>query len=73
MTCCKDCESRYPGCHDHCGIYKNEKAEHERRKELARKNESYHQYVLENRFRCMYEDALRKKKQTGYDMFKGRK
>lgn len=24
--CCKDCQDRYPACHDHCSNYKNEKA-----------------------------------------------
>ncbi len=36
-TVCKDCEERYPACHDHCEKYKNAKTEYENIKRLVRK------------------------------------
>lgn len=40
IKCCENCVApkRYPGCHDVCKEYKNEKAEHEVKK-AKRKNE----------------------------------
>lgn len=35
---CKDCNKRHPGCHSTCEDYKNYRKEHEREKEIRRKN-----------------------------------
>jgi len=34
---CKDCEDRYPGCHDHCEQFKQSKREYEAEKEIVYK------------------------------------
>ena len=38
IKCCKDCvpPARYPGCHDKCNKYLEEKAEYEKQKEYAK-------------------------------------
>ena len=38
IKCCKDCvpPTRYPGCHDKCSKYLEEKAEYEKQKEYAK-------------------------------------
>lgn len=37
ITCCKDCEKRYPGCHDYCEDYLDEKEQDEKLKAKIRK------------------------------------
>jgi len=37
ITCCHNCTSRKPACHDTCERYKEEKADFEERKEFVRK------------------------------------
>lgn len=34
---CKDCEERYPACHDHCEKYLTAKSEFEKSREIVRK------------------------------------
>jgi len=34
--CCKGCEKRYPGCHDHCDKYQAAKKDWESFKELRK-------------------------------------
>lgn len=37
ITCCKDCKKRFPGCHDYCETYLEEKEEHEQVRMKARR------------------------------------
>ncbi len=43
IKCCKDCvpPARYPGCHDRCSKYLEEKAKWEEEKKLMRKERDY--------------------------------
>jgi hypothetical protein len=38
ITCCKDCDKRYPGCHDYCETYLDEKEKHDKLREKIRKD-----------------------------------
>ena len=39
---CKGCEDRYPGCHDHCYKYIEEKALRDKEKKEAKLKKSIH-------------------------------
>lgn len=48
---CKGCNKREPGCHDRCETYKQEKAEYDRQKAVARKDDVYLAYAREAGYR----------------------
>ena len=50
---CKDCENRFPGCHDRCEKYQREKAEHEQRKEQERQARKIKQGLYEQRAKAV--------------------
>lgn len=47
IQCCKDCvpPKRYPGCHDHCEIYKKAKELHEELKRIDREKSHFSVYA----------------------------
>lgn len=49
ITCCKDCELRYIGCHSECEIYMEEKEKYllQKQKEKDIKNGHVAQYLYE--------------------------
>lgn len=36
--CCKDCQERFPACHDVCATYLKAKAEYEQEKEIIKES-----------------------------------
>lgn len=36
VTCCYECQERYPACHDYCEKYISEKAEYDERQKMIR-------------------------------------
>lgn len=38
IVVCKDCDQRYPSCHDHCEKYAADKKRHEEEKAVVIKN-----------------------------------
>lgn len=71
MKCCKDCTERYLGCHDHCERYRETKAEYERSKAQIKNGMEYRRYVVSRSFKRRDDDALNKKRHSGYSKFKG--
>ncbi len=64
---CKNCQERYPGCHDHCEKgYKEERAEYDRRKAIADKDKSVRQYLYEEHKKYADKKAQEKKQKAGY-------
>ena len=49
--CCKDCEDRFPACHDVCATYLKAKAEYEKQKEIInearQKQRDYNKFHIE--------------------------
>lgn len=56
---CKDCPSRYPGCHDKCERYQAEKKSYEEAKELKRQQDAVRKSLDVQRSTSVYR-ALRK-------------
>lgn len=72
MKCCKDCTERYLGCHDHCEKFRADKAEDNRLKALAQEEMLYKRYAITRSYKRRDDDAIRKKRHSGYSRFKGR-
>ena len=66
---CKDCERRYPGCHDHCEQYQAAKAINEQRKyeENLQRQAGMYTYHHVGHIRDM--QAKRRRDQSGYTRF----
>lgn len=56
---CKDCQSRYPGCHDKCEKYQEEKKKYEEAKEQLRQQDAVRKSLDIQRSTSIYR-ALRK-------------
>lgn len=64
ITCCKGCTSetgRRHGCHDHCDIYRKQRAEFEEFKAQKRAFEDYENYMKERAY-CNKDKAAKIKK-----------
>lgn len=71
ITCCKDCEKRYVGCHSKCDTYIAEKkadAERKAKEETARKLDRARTEIVMDRRDVV---AKQKKKYNGYYKFRG--
>ena len=55
--CCKECEDRYLGCHDHCDKYKAAKEDWEQYKE-SKKATAYEDY----KFKAVIKGMIRRSK-----------
>lgn len=42
ITCCKDCQKRYPGCHDHCETFIEESKEWQEKKDFIKRAKTKH-------------------------------
>lgn len=64
---CKGCEDRYPGCHDHCEKYIEEKAICDKKKKEAKLKKEYSHYHADRYDETMSRLALGKRAYAGYD------
>ena len=64
---CKGCEDRYPGCHDHCYKYIEEKALRDKEKKEAKLKKEYANYHADRYDGTMSRLALGKRAYAGYD------
>lgn len=65
IKCCKDCvpPTRYPGCHDKCSKYLEEKAKLEEIKAKARKDKAYTIYPSDfEMLSCMHRPRKNKRR-----------
>jgi len=62
-TCCRGCEKRYLGCHDHCEDYKAFKAEIEERKRREKEFRSPINYKIDR----VSTEAERKRRKLHYE------
>lgn len=51
---CIDCEERYPGCHDHCERYQQEKAAVNDEKKRMRKEELVDTFISQTKARIWW-------------------
>lgn len=63
IHCCKGCVApkRYPGCHDHCPEYLEEKAAYEAKKSVLDKEKAVTNAILYQRGKAVYR-AMKGKK-----------
>lgn len=66
---CKDCAERYPGCHDHCEKYQEDKALHDKRRHDAFVKKQADMYISDNLRKVYDANAKRRKDQSGYMKF----
>lgn len=70
---CKDCTKRHMGCHSECDTYKNEVIENERQKSQRKISQEFYNYTRESMANHMNISAKKRKKQSGYEKFAGRR
>lgn len=63
---CKNCQERYPGCHDHCERYKEERAEYDRLKAIENRDRTVRQYICDEHRKHADRRAQEKKAKAGY-------
>lgn len=66
---CKGCTKRYPGCHDHCEQYQEDKAINDKRKHDERLRKEATSYIYENVGKIYASQAKRRRDQAGYMRF----
>ena len=69
MFSCKDCEDRYPGCHDHCKRYKAEKKKRDDCKARQDQDKNYRDYRRDQRNKRLRENAKRRNLTREYYKF----
>lgn len=64
INCCRYCVApkRYPGCHDHCAEYAEEKAENDRLRELDAKKRYINNGIYEQRTRSVVKAVKHRRK-----------
>lgn len=64
INCCHYCVApkRYPGCHDHCPEYAEEKAENDRLRELDAKKRYINNGIYEQRTRSVVKAVKHRRK-----------
>ena len=66
---CKDCTDRYPGCHDHCEKYKEDKAAHDKRRYEERLQREASMYIYSHVGDVLDCVAKRRRDKAGYSRF----
>ena len=66
---CKDCTKRYPGCHDHCEQYQEDKALNEKRKHDEYLKNQASMYIYRHVGDVLDGRAKSRKAQSGYMRF----
>lgn len=66
---CKDCQDRYPGCHDHCATYKEDKAAHDKRRYEERLKREASMYIYNHVGDVLDNVAKRRRDKAGYSRF----
>ena len=66
---CKGCTKRYPGCHDHCEQYQEDKAVNDRRKHDEYVKNQASMYLYKHVGDVLDDKAKRRKDRAGYSMF----
>lgn len=62
ITCCKDCEKRYVGCHSSCEEYNEQKKRHVELNKVMRQHEQNREaiYDLKKKFISVYNNKKKR-------------
>lgn len=66
ITCCKNCEDRYVGCHAKCDIYKSERAEYDKILAKDKAEKQARQYMQHSMEEKKDRETKRRRKQKQY-------